>query len=734
MFDELGGLRAHTNSKNGRRDSLEEHLSRVAELARTFAAGFGGADSAGILGAIHDIGKARPDFQRYLERLEAGEENARGPVHSIWGAVLWYVVARQIGWREICLPVAGHHGGLSEASKLSQDLGKLAVESADTIERLREALSQTALLRGIRLCQQPLRECRLELHVRLLLSALADADFLATEEHFDPTTASSRGKWPALRALWPLFEEKQRNLMEEAGKSWNPVQEVRTEVYNQCLRVAEARPGIFRLTVPTGGGKTRSGFAFALKHALVNQLHRVIVAVPYTSITDQTAKVYRELVGADAVLEHHSGVEDRGEEETGSYDRACLATENWDAPVIVTTTVQLFESLFARRPGKVRKLHNVVRSVLLLDEVQTLPPELLSPTLGVLRDLVENYGTSIVLCTATQPAFNDTPYLKEFDGVEIREIVPEYREHFQNLRRVEYERRVSMVSWVEVAAEVSQHPQVLVILNSRRDALRLLESVGKQDGLFHLSTLLCGAHRRKVLDEIGRRLSERLPVCAICTQVVEAGVDLDFPTVFRALGPLERIVQAAGRCNREGRRSEPGKVVIFEPADGGVPRGAYRAGFEQAKVLLDRKGAECLHDPAVHKEYFQRLYSVVDLDRRNVQDSRKDLNFPAVAERYRFIDETTPVLVQYRGLEESALQQWRYSPSREAWRKLQPYVVNLYRYEVEKYLESGWLEVLGPGLCRWLGRYDDLRGISAEALDPADLIVSEGATSSWKEE
>jgi CRISPR-associated endonuclease/helicase Cas3 len=722
-------LRAHTNADDGRVDPLEKHLARVAKLAGEFSAEFGAGDFGIILGLLHDIGKALPEFQEYLKRLEAGERLKSGPPHAIWGAVLWHILSGERAWREVCLPIAGHHAGLRAASDLSLAIAEFAQVRRETVDPLRSLLASSGLLRGVKLPVYHAEGTALEFRVRLLLSALGDADFLATEEHFNPSKTAARGKWPGLSELWSRFDEKRERLLQKRPISREGVQQVRAEVYAGCLKAAELPVGVFRLTAPTGTGKTLSSLAFALRHALLHPgLRRIVLAVPYTTITEQSANVYREVLGEDAVLEHHSSVrEPPGDEgQSATAMQARLASENWDAPVIVTTTVQLFESLFARRPGKVRKLHNLARSVILLDEAQTLPLELLRPTLDVLRALVEECEATVVLCTATQPAFDDSPYLREFAGLPVREIVPVCARHFQVLERVRYERRPAPMSWDEVAEEVRGHRQALVILNTRRDALRLLDVLAGGEGLLHLSTLLCGAHRRKVLDEVELRLLEGRPVRAICTQVVEAGVDLDFPVVYRALGPLDRIVQAAGRCNREGRMPEHGLVVIFEPAEGRVPAGPYRAGCEQARVMLGRYDVKRLHDPALYHEYFQWLFASVDLDKEGIQGCREVLDFPAVAERYRFIDDTVPVLVSYEGLNEALVERWRWEPSREAWRGLQPFVVNLYNYESKKYAASGWIEELGPGLCRWLGRYDRLRGISAEVLDPADLIVSGG--------
>jgi CRISPR-associated endonuclease/helicase Cas3 len=489
-------LRAHTNSPDGRVDSLAAHSSRVAELARGFAVPLGCGEIGALLGMLHDVGKALPGFQRYLDDLDSGKTPPHGPPHAIWGAAFWFCVAQQRLWREICIPVAGHHAGLASSADLGLRLAEFSKQNEEELDRLRLAISGQGILKG-KVLASKMEGTRLEMRIRFLLSCLGDADFIATEEHFNPHKAGLRGQWPRLSDLWPLFEEKQKRLLERAKESWNEVQRVRAEVYQDCLKAAELPPGIFRLTVPTGGGKTLSSLGFALRHALLHGLRRIVLAVPYTSITEQSAKVYRDYLGGDAVLEHHSNLEipEDGEDQDASHVRARLATENWDPSVIVTTTVQLFESLFARRPGKVRKLHNLAGSVILLDEVQTLPLELLRSTLDGLRALVVDAGATVVLCTATQPTFDDSPYLNELTDLPVREIVGRSCDHFSALRRVRYERWTEPISWQDVASKMASQTQVLVILNTRRDALSLLDALKGRQGLLHLSTLLCGAHQ-----------------------------------------------------------------------------------------------------------------------------------------------------------------------------------------------------------------------------------------------
>jgi CRISPR-associated endonuclease/helicase Cas3 len=462
--------------------------------------------------------------------------------------------------------------------------------------------------------------------------------------------------------------------------------------------------------------------AFALRHACEHGLGRVVVAVPCTSITDQTAREYRRILGEGAVVEHHSQVEiTEAESDAPEAVRERLATENWAAPVIVTTTVQLFESMFAERPGKVRKLHNLAGATIVLDEVQTLPSALLEATLDGLQTLAREYKSSIVFCTATQPAFEAIPCLRDFGDLAVREMVPGYAAHFAALRRVEYEVRAEPLGWDDLANEVGAQRQALVIVNTRRDAMALLDGLEGDGHVFHLSTLLCGAHRRRVLNGISRRLKMGIAVRAICTQVVEAGVDLDFPVVYRAIGPLDRIVQAAGRCNREGKLEGGGRVIIFQPREGGAPRGTYQKGMEQAKLLIEREGAAGLHEPDVYREYFERLFSYEDLDAKKVQVCRRELDYPETARRYRFMEESVPAVVSY-GEAEARLADWQRGPSRERWQKLQLYVVNFMVWEAKRLEAEGWLQQLSEGLYYWLGKYDRVRGVVADARDPSDLI------------
>ncbi len=715
---------AHSENARGEKHCLQKHLQRVAHLAKEFADKFQASPWGYLAGLLHDVGKFNLAFQRYLNGKES-----RGPDHSSAGAVL--AVQRHY-WEGLAFLIAGHHGGLPQPEALKQRLQE-KVHDPDIHATCQQAtkilsLPEPPLLPDL---TSPLR---VEFFLRMLYSALVDADFLDTEKHFQRERSQVRSRVYDLASLAPILSRNHERMLADCQAS--PVNQARQEIYLRCLKAAALPPGIFRLTVPTGGGKTRSGLAFALEHAANHNKQRVIVALPYTSIIDQTAQVYRDILGDEYVLEHHSAVMFSESEADFLLDQwARLAAENWDAPVIVTTTVQLFESLLAHKPSACRKLHNLAHSIIILDEVQTLPPPLLGPILEVVQQLVDYYGVTLVLCTATQPALAEvnSPYLKGLKG-EIREIVPDPARYFQALKRVTYERPQEPWSWERVAQEMRRAPQCLAVVNTKTDALALLGALDDPDTL-HLSTLLCMAHRREVIAEIKNRLNPEnpRPCRVVATQVVEAGVDLDFPLVLRALGPLDRIVQAAGRCNREGRLSpEQARVIIFRPEAGKMPPKAYRSGSEIADAML-KQAAVDLHSPATYENYFRQLYQVVKTDEKNINELRANLNFPEVAARFRLIeDDTVPLVVRWprsvspvEGLL-TRLQAQRGATGgggRILLRRLQPYLVNVRRRALDDYQRQGLVRQLPLGLWEWLGNYHETRGLSDQAIDPEFLVI-----------
>ena len=483
---------AHSPNHNGVPHDLVEHLTSVAQKASLFAKKFGATDMAYWAGLWHDLGKFHPDFQAYLANPIA----RRGPDHSSAGAVL-----AEGRFSPLAFLVAGHHGGLpaltelklrlrekarASAIKQALDLAQQAISSIEPTSPLDTKLP--TFLQGTpqRKSEQEDLKRRLELFLRMVFSALVDADFLDTERHFEPEQAQQRGQRVSLGELWERFETAQGVF---SGRKQGALHEIRHEIYQACLHAAQHPPGMFSLTVPTGGGKTRSGMAFALRHALMHGLDRVIVAIPYTSIIEQSVDVYGGIFGAESVLEHHSAVTPHDDpSDPLSYHEvwARLASQNWDAPIVVTTTVQLFESLFANRPSSCRKLHNIARSVVILDEVQTLPPELLTPILDILQNLVDHYHVSVLLCTATQPALQDGPYVKGLR--DVREIIADPTQYFAALQRVRYELPVpgERWTWERVAGEMQSAEQGLAIVNTKQDALRLLDAIHDPEA-FHLA-------------------------------------------------------------------------------------------------------------------------------------------------------------------------------------------------------------------------------------------------------
>ncbi|MFO0593588.1 MAG: CRISPR-associated helicase Cas3' [Polyangiaceae bacterium] len=526
----------------------------------------------------------------------------------------------------------------------------------------------------------------------MLFSALCDADFLDTEAFFRSDVAALRASGPPVAKLLPPLIASLDAL--ETAAPTTEVNAVRAAVRRACAAAATARPGVFSLTVPTGGGKTLASLAFGLAHAAHHGLDRVVVAIPFTSIIEQTAAAFRKALPVEgAVLEHHSALDPRRETPQNR-----IASDNWDAPIVVTTIVQLLESLFANRPGRCRKLHRLARSVIVLDEAQSLPPGMLAPILDGLRTLVRDFGASLVICTATQPAFGKAPWLAS--GFEaVHEIVPPEVRAFERLRRVRtrWPSAPEPTSYDNLAREVAAERDVLVIVHRRDDARALTEKLDALLGdetTLHLSALMCAEHRSQVLAEIKRRKQRGEPVRLVATQLVEAGVDLDFAVVYRALAGLDALAQAAGRCNREGRMDGLGELRVFvAPTE--PPRGVPQAGLRVTLGMLrGEPGRQLdLFVPEPFKAYFQQLYSSRDLDEKRIQEARAALRFKDVAELFKVIEDdwSAPIVVPF-GREAAArieaVEKW--GPSRERLRDVQRFTVNVKRADRERWIDAGY--------------------------------------------
>jgi CRISPR-associated endonuclease/helicase Cas3 len=511
-----------------------------------------------------------------------------------------------------------------------------------------------------------------------------------------------------------------------------PVNRLRAVILCRCQEQANRAPGLFSLTVPTGGGKTLSSLAFALKHALAHGKRRIIYVIPYTSIIEQTADVFRDIFG-EAVLEHHSNLD-----ATKETARSRLACENWDVPVIVTTSVQFFESLFANRTSRTRKLHNIVDAVVVLDEAQLLPTDFLNPILYVIEQLKTHYGVSFVICTATQPALQSQSGLDwRFRGLsDVKEIMKNPQELHAALRRVQItipEDLQTSVSWETLATELQAHESVLCIVDRRDDCRTLYRLMPK--GTVHLSGLMCGQHRSEVINIIKRRLKEDKAVRVVSTQLVEAGVDVDFPVVYRALAGLDSVAQAAGRCNREGLMDALGRVVVFvapKPAPVGHLRHAQECGRQLLQQGLDDPLA-----PEHFKTYFRQLYWKKG-NRLDWYDILKDLKpnkelhflFKTVARKFRLIDDTiqAPVIVRYGESVDLIRQLEAMGPERWLLRRLQRYIVNLPRYYHQQLLKNGDIREVQPGLFvqAYEGLYHEelgLLGDDSGYYEPDTLII-----------
>ncbi|NVJ16384.1 CRISPR-associated endonuclease Cas3'' [Myxococcus sp. AM010] len=721
-------------AEDGRPHLLREHLEAVGQWAARLAPREDLRAPALATGRWHDLGKYTQDFWyriRAENRFEAHleKEGALERDHSTAGA-LW-ALRRDPRLLPLALAIAGHHAGLPDLAAFRARLGRK--EKQALLADARARCDVPALLDGP-LGFEPgallrLTPLQLELWTRMLFSILCDADFLDTEAFFD----ASRGVEREVPVTLSQLAERLRDFLDEKQRMApdTEVNRVRREVLSAAVEAASLPPGVFSLTVPTGGGKTLTSMAFALEHARRHGLQRVIVAIPYTSIIEQSADVYRQAFQGleHAVIEHHSAV-DPGKETPLNR----VASENWDAPVIVTTTVQLLESLFARRPSACRKLHRVARSVIVLDEAQTLPPSLLAPILDGLGALVKDYGCSVVICTATQPALGRRPDFQE--GLpDAREIVPASVRAFERLRRVRvrWPTLGRKLPYAELADAVAAERDVLAVVHLRDDARRLCELVdarlGHQDTL-HLSALMCPVHRSEVLAGIKARKRRGEPVRLVATQLVEAGVDLDFRVVFRGLGGLDSLAQAAGRCNREGMLDGLGELRVYEP-ETQPPRGVPRAAQDVTRGLLEQAPDLDLFASESFQRYFGRLYATRKLDEKGIQDLRKKLHFEAVSKAFKLVEDdwSASVVVPFAGCEALLEELRQRGPSRDRLRALQRFTVTVPRKVREAWLAREWARLaaetvvyLGPehasAYHKRFGLLLDRVGI----LDPSFLI------------
>lgn len=701
---------------------LDEHLVNVGNKAAAFARTFGAEQWGLLAGQVHDIGKARPAFQKKLtENLPKRED------HKGVGARLLRELDTPFG-RILAYCVAGHHSGLPDGS--DQGNGKSLRGICTDADPLPEGVANP--LEGVdhpSFPFQPTSVFQYSFFTRMLFSALVDADFLDTERFMEPAKAAWRSSGVSLETLSAALD-RHLSIFSPDGK----INALRAEILAASRAEASREPGLFTLTVPTGGGKTLTSMAFALDHALEHGLDRVVSVIPYMSIIEQNAQVFRDIFPAGSVVEHHSTFNeerlDPGDTAGESLEARThrLACENWDAPVVVTTGIQFFESLYANKPSRCRKLHNLARAVIILDEAQMLPTEYLAPCLRALEELAANYGSSVVLCTATQPALDKGDLDCGLEG--LREIAPDPERLHAAFRRTRPD-HVGGKSLADVADMIRSRDRVLCIVNTRRRASELFAMVEGEAGARHLSALMCPAHRSTALDDIRAALSSGGPCRVVSTQLVEAGVDVSFPEVIREMAGLDSIVQAAGRCNREGESDVPAPVSVFTPQEGVVKPFTMAAGSTESVL---RSHGDDPFSPAAIREYFRETYWLKGdaLDRKDIlkkfEDPGGEWLFAEAANRFRIIEnDMVPIIIPYGERAKRLIRDLGHAEHQGGvLRKLQQYTVQVYASQFRSLDGAGAVELAGgmyPVLSD-MDRYDDRYGLTFPegAPDAAEFV------------
>jgi CRISPR-associated helicase Cas3/CRISPR-associated endonuclease Cas3-HD len=669
---------------------LKEHLYNTADVASKFAAVFQSSEFAWIAGMMHDIGKYSNEFQSklhgkklFVDHSTAGAQLALKNYGPALGALFSYCVA-------------GHHAGIPDYGTVNKN-SSLALRLKSVVKDYSKyseeiLLPQFKKMLPISATNKEYQYFTIAFYIRMLFSCLVDADFLDTER-FMKNGDVNRDIGENIYVLY----EKLMLHMETLKNKKDHINQERRKVFQRCVQMASYKKGFFSMTVPTGGGKTLSSMAFALGHAIKNNMNRIIYVIPYTSIIEQNAKVFSGILGEDNVLEHHSSyrIDDDFYEDTNLYERMRYAEENWDIPIVVTTNVQFYESLFSNKPSKCRKLHNITNSVIILDEAQMIPTQYLKPCLAALWELVFNYNCTVLFCTATQPALNEI-----YNDLQITEIIESPIHLFNEFKRVEVS-NIGKIDDSELSDLLLESDQVLCIVNTRKHAKELYGKIQQYDGSYHLSTLMCAAHRREILSEIKKRLSGGEICRVVSTQLIEAGVDIDFPVVYRSSAGLDSIAQSAGRCNREWK-AKKGNVFVFYSTEDYATALGWLSKTQSAGEMAMRQFTDPLSPDAI-RYYFQQLY---DYERDNRFDNRKIMEcfeksgaqlrfeFAEASSRFKLIDDNTyPVVIPYNHDAEKLIQEARFANgTKNSMRKLQQYTVSIYENEYNSLLGVGALE------------------------------------------
>ena len=707
---------AHSGRANDKGDwqGLKEHLEQVAALAARMAEPLGLEKAAFLAGLFHDLGKYTADFQRRLTGADIRVD------HSTAGA--WHVLQAAQGQDRffaelIAYAILGHHAGLPDKrgieSALTERITGFKRDSLDRIWETEISADLSGLMPGFSWEKERLA-FQMAFCGRMLFSCLVDADFRNTEAFYSVLEGRHVDRvWQPLQQLLPEFLAGFERFMAGRKSNAGDLNRLRSEILAHVRDRAQEKPGLFTLTVPTGGGKTLASLAFALDHARIHGHRRIIYAIPFTSIIDQTASIFRDILGDEHVLEHHSAIDEEkfdSRQRREARDKLKLAMEDWAAPVVVTTNVQFFESLFAAKASQARKLHNIAGSVIILDEAQTIPRHLLAPAVRALDELARNYRCTIVLCTATQPALDERKFPPAHPAglaLEGRELAPDPERLARDLRRVTIE-RVGDMSDADLVAALETTPQGLVIVNSRKHALALFREAQAAglEGLVHLTTRQYAAHRREILADIRRRLNDGAPCRVIATSLVEAGVDVDFPKVWRAEAGLDSIAQAAGRCNREGKRAVETSIVTVFSAPDYPPPSEIKGLITDTARMVDKH--QDLLSPKAIEAYFGEVYwrvGINGLDRKAILDRFRidrtgtDFAYRSVAADFRMIEsKMVPVIIARDEIAKKAVDELGIPdiPSGVIARELQTYIVQIPLKARDLMLANGHVKFIRP--------------------------------------
>lgn len=682
---------SHIRESDHQVQTNDDHQMGVSDKAGSFADEFGMKDMGRVMGLLHDKGKEQAEWQKYIRSVTGFDKDCppirKGPSHAYVGACIAQKLYPQLA-PLIAQPIAGHHRGL-------YDYG-------DYLEEIKRGIPSDVTLGDPFPCSFPksndLKQWDLHHIIRMLFSCLVDADSLDTESFMTPAQAGLRGSHTALDDLLIKLERHLKTLKENSADS--EVNHIRNYVQEQCVKESGRETGFYSLTVPTGGGKTLASVLWALHHAVKNNLKRVIIAIPYTSIIAQTAATLKSIFGEDNVLEHHSNVNPEDIKDRRQRERMLMATENWDYPIIVTTNVHFFESLFSNKRSDCRKLHNIVKSVVILDEVQTLPMGFYKPIVHSLDTLQRVFGTSVLFTTASQPILSGhivgANPMASFDALpNVQEIIPREACLHEKLRRVKLTFLEGAMDYDEIAAAISKHRYVLCIVNTRKDAKELFDRLPEEGIRLHLSRMMCPAHVAATIQLVKSALKNggATPVRVVATQLIEAGVDIDFPVVFRQEAGLDSILQAAGRCNREGKQKQSTTYVFSLNKEHPLPPG-FITQTNNARLNMGKE-----HDwfsPEAMKSYFRQLHVRTDsFDVAQMEEMlyKRECEFEEAARRFQMIDDqTTAVIVNWNGSMDLYRLLLSQGPSYPLMKKLSQYSVNIRKRDFQLLQKIGAID------------------------------------------